>query len=525
MELVRRLDAIRLERAIVQPPVGLLGALIAPVTDDPKGPRGESISVRHYAEEFDKAGIGKPGDDPVAIAAKIQASPVRAMLVSALDDWSACAADRNQQDWILAVVRRADPDTWRDRVRDPTTWDDVEALCDLADHAPVAGQSPHLLAVLGARLRACNQNAKAFMARVASTYPADFWVNIEMGNELHQENNWLEAIGFYRTALALRPQTLSLCYALGDEYLNLKRWDEAIAEYEQAVRLAPDNAWCHNRLGSALTWKGDRNEEAIAHTREAVHLDPNDGWFHYCLGFALDRANRLEEAEAELQEAVRLLPEKRTEWMRDLRWSLLRRGRFAETRTVWNEELAKHPQEHDAWFGYAELCLFLRDDAEYRRARRDLLAQFGTVTEPLVADRVARACLLLPASDEELQQATALSERALAGGRGRQESGNPYFLFTQGLARYRQGRFEDAIKLMNGEAASVLGPGPRLVLAMAQSKSGQKNEARETLAAALKSYDWNPAKATIPDAWLIHVLRREAEATILHDAAESPDEK
>ena len=101
----------------------------------------------------------------------------------------------------------------------------------------MAEQSPQLLAVLGARLRARNIEANAFMTRVVSAYPADFWVNIEMGNALYHQSKPFEAIGYYRAALALRPQTLSLRYALGDVYLNLKRWDEAIAEYEQAVRL------------------------------------------------------------------------------------------------------------------------------------------------------------------------------------------------------------------------------------------------------------------------------------------------
>ena len=92
--------------------------------------------------------------------------------------------------------------------------------------------------------------------------------------------------------------------------------------------------------------------------------------------------------------------------------------------------------------------------------------------------------------------------------------GNPYYLFAQGLAQYRQGSFDEAIKLMNGGAASVMGPSPRLVLAMAQYQKGQKVEARKTLAAAVASHDWNDAKATNHDAWIIHILRREAEALI-----------
>ena len=430
-----------------------------------------------------RRGSGCPGDDPAEAAARVQASPVRGALVAALDDWAACATDRDQQAWVLAVVRQADPDPWRDRVRDPATWDDPAALRELADQAPVAEQSPQLLAVLGARLRAKNLDAVRFLERVASAYPGDFWVNVEMGNALCDQSNPGEAIGYYRTALALRPETVSLRYALGDLYLAQQRWDEAIAEYEQAVRLDPENAWCHNRLGFTLAWKGGRDDEAIAQFREAIRLDANNGWSHYFLAIALENKGRLDEAVDEFREAARLLPEKRAEARQRLRGLLLRLGRGAEARAAWKEELAADPPKHDDWFGYAELCLFLGDEAEYRRARRDLLAQFGATTDPdgRRADRTR-----LPAAAGAGGRIAA-GRRAHRARRGRRAPGRefayPYCLFAQGLARYRQGRFDDAIKLMNGEAASVMGPSPRLVLAMAQHQKGQKDQARKTLAA------------------------------------------
>ena len=150
----------------------------------------------------------------------------------------------------------------------------------------------------------------------------------------------------------------------------------------------------------------------------------------------------------------------------------------------------------------------------------DLLGRFGGNKTPAVCERTGRACLLLPAPEGEFEQAVALTERAVAA-----PGANPYCLFAQGLARYRQGRFDDAIKVMNGEAAAVMGPSPRLILAMAQYQKGQKDVARKTLAAAVTSHDWNDAKATNHDAWSIHILRREAEALILRDVPASLDDK
>ena len=139
---------------------------------------------RRYEEAFREAGLGAPGDDPAEAAARVRASPVREALVAALDDWSACAVDLDQQAWVLAVVRLADPDPWRDRVRDPATWDDREALGELAAAAPVAEQKPQLLVVLGVRLRAKGGDARAFLSRVVLAHPTDFWANVEMGNTL-----------------------------------------------------------------------------------------------------------------------------------------------------------------------------------------------------------------------------------------------------------------------------------------------------------------------------------------------------
>jgi serine/threonine-protein kinase len=206
---------------------------------------------------------------------------------------------------------------------------------------------------------------------------------------------------------------------------------------------------------------------------------------------------------------------------RRLRGVQLRLGRGAEACVEWKQELAAGPARHDACFGYAELCLFLGDEAEYRRARSDLLARFGNVTDRSIAERVGRACLLLSAPADELRQAAALIERAVAGGRVGHELAYPYFLFALGLARYRQGRFDEGIELMTGEAAAVLGPCPRLVLAMAQHQKGQHDLARQTLVAAVSSHDWRTDRADNHDAWIAHILRRQAENLIATKAGDN----
>jgi serine/threonine-protein kinase len=215
------------------------------------------------------------------------------------------------------------------------------------------------------------------------------------------------------------------------------------------------------------------------------------------------------------QERAALDP-KYTDFLEALRNNLTRQGRLDEARAAWQAALeSSSPLDHNAWFGYAELCLFLGQEDEYRRARRDLLARFGATTNPYFAERTGRACLLRPARGDELRQAVALTERAAAAGPSADAWAGPWFQFAQGLAEYRQGRFDQAVTTMRGDASRVPGPGPRLVLAMALHQSGQSAEARKAFAAAVLSYDWRATQARNHDAWIPHVLRREAEGLIL----------
>jgi serine/threonine-protein kinase len=255
--------------------------------------------------------------------------------------------------------------------------------------------------------------------------------------------------------------------------------DEAIACYRRALEVDPDYAWAHYDLANSLREVG-RREEALEHYRRFHDLDPTN-----------------------------------THVTNILRADLVYRGRGEEVRREWKKSLEANPPGHDAWFGYAELCLFLGDEVEYRRARQDLIRRFGTTSDPYVAERTARAILLLPAAEEELEAAAALVERAVAAKATTDQWVYPYFLFAQGLVEYRQGRFDSAISIMTGDAGSVMGPAPRLVVAMAEHRKGQKEEARKTLAAAIIGFDWSAAQVGSRDHWIWHVLRREAEALIL----------
>jgi serine/threonine-protein kinase len=474
----------------------------------------KSRADRQYLSAFENASLATVQDPPDDVAVRVNASAARVALLAALDYWAVCAMDKNRREWLLAIARQAEPDPlgWSDRIRDPAKWDDPASLSELAETVPVSGQSVSLLLALGERLQAAGGNAQAFLKRVQEHHPAEFWANIVLGNALLRVSP-PEAASYYRAALASRPEAAVAHTALGDSLRIQKRLDEADRYYRQALKLDPNYARGHTNLGNLLKDRGQM-DEAIACYRKALEVDSNYAWAHFDLANTLSGAGSMDEALEHYRQFQAINPTI-PHVANIVRSDLVRRGRGEEVRREWKKALELDPPKHAAWFGYAELCLFLGDEAEYRRARQDLLRRFGDTRDPYVAEQTARAVLLAPLSAAELRIAVALADRAVAGDPTTHEWVYPYFLFAKGLAEYRQGHFESAIAIMNGKAAKVLGPCPRLVMAMARYRLGDKREARETLAATISAVEWSMVQVRSHDQWLWHVLRREAEGMIL----------
>jgi eukaryotic-like serine/threonine-protein kinase len=497
LDLVIQLDAIRLNRLT----------------------RGElafykARANRDYAEAFAQAGLGASHDEPSLLASRINASAVHGALVTAVYDWAVCAGDKVQRRWLLEVARRTDDRSgdWRERVLDPAVWEDKAALAELARTAPVRSESLAILLAFGERLRAAGDHSDAFLRRVQSAHPADFWANLIAGNAMLQSAP-LEAAGFYRAALASRPQAPVGYCAVGDTLRLQNLPDQAIDYYQKALQIDPSYARAYSNLGAVLQDQGQL-DDAIGHFRKALQLDPDYAWAHRNFASALRTKGRLDEAYEHYQQVLRLDPQNPL-LQHEVACVLVPQGRGAEALIAWRTALNANRHSVDAWSGYPELCLFLRHDDEYRDARRTLLERYAQSSSTSIAEPVSRACSLLPGTDDERQKAAALADRAIAA----KDSTPPwiyrYFLFAKALTAYRQGQLASAISLLEGEASKVMGPAPRLVLAMALHDQGNQKQARKALAKAVVAFDWHLAHADSQDVWIAHILRREAEALIL----------
>jgi eukaryotic-like serine/threonine-protein kinase len=296
LTLVDRLQTIRLKRSILV-----------------EGKFDNRSAELDYAATFRDAGLGVQGEDAEAVAERIRDSAVGEHLVAALDDWAEVTKDVKLRTWLLEAARRADPDPWRDRFRDPKFRSDrasLEALAKelLNDDRQLAKQKPQLLAALGSALYWTQGDTVPLFTAAQARHPDDFLLNLNLGNALYKAGKGAEAIGFYRSAVALRPSAAVAHYDLGNALSdNKQQLDEAIREYHIAIELDPKYTWAHDNLGSALRDK-EQLDEAIKEYRIAIDLDPKDAIPHNNLGHVLSNKRQFDEAIKEYRIAIDLSP-------------------------------------------------------------------------------------------------------------------------------------------------------------------------------------------------------------------------
>ena len=181
--------------------------------------------------------------------------------------------DRGRREWLLAVASEADQNPARNRLRQPELWRDGARLTQIAQELSGAEVSPQLAIALGRAAHQSGGDAIPLLTAAQARYPQDFWINFELGATLSVARRWDEALGYFRAALAVRPEVSAAHNNLGDALYSKGRRDEAIGHFKEALRLDPNSIAAHINLGSALGTEG-RLEEAIDHFQQALRLDP-----------------------------------------------------------------------------------------------------------------------------------------------------------------------------------------------------------------------------------------------------------
>jgi serine/threonine protein kinase/Flp pilus assembly protein TadD len=340
-----------------------------------------------YAEAFAWYGLDVDQLDAGQAAECIRSRTIRLELAAALDTWAFCRKSLKKDcRHLLAVARVADPDLWRNRLRDALEQNDARALEELAASAR-GDELPPATVVLLAKMAqgtAAAEQAVEVLRRAQRHRPDDFWLNHDLGSCLQalRPRRSEEAIRYYSVAVGLRPESPGAHNNLGNALNDKGQLDEAIAEYREAIRLKKDYAEAHYNLGNAMLAEGRRDaaiscyrqaiglkkdfalahnnlgnvlakqgklDEAIACYRQAIKIDPKDATAYSNLGNALYEESKLDEAVACYRQAIKINP-KHANAHNNLGVALARQGKLP---AVLKGEYK--PRSSEEWLGFAEL--------------------------------------------------------------------------------------------------------------------------------------------------------------------------
>jgi tetratricopeptide (TPR) repeat protein/serine/threonine protein kinase len=296
-----------------------------------KGSRFDNVGTdTAYSQAFREYGIDVEALPVHQAGAQIRERAIGLQLAAALDNWALGRREREKQGgskgnqptresstWkrLLEVAQVADPDRWRNSWRQTLAKGsmrraDLEKLAAAASVEELPATTLHLFGDVLQEAHALSLAAEV-LRQGQQRYPADFWIHHQLAFLLAHKMKPArleEAIGCYRAALALRPNSPGVHLNLGAALHDMGQKDKAIAEYREAIRLKPAYAEAHNNLGVVLMAKG-KVDEALSCYKEAIRLQPTFAIAHNNLGIALDDKGLLDEAIAAYREAIRLKPD------------------------------------------------------------------------------------------------------------------------------------------------------------------------------------------------------------------------
>src|SRR5262249_37825000 len=310
-----------------------------------------------YARAFTDYGLALDRLDPATAAQRIAASALRAQLVAALGNWyfAKWYGDPPRGEPLLAVAGLADPDPWRQRLRDPALRRSVPALEELARREEILSQPPTVV-VLGRLLGRAGAvpAAGTLLRRAGERHPDDFWLNFDLATPLRRRTppRLEEATGYYRVARALRPESPVVHNDLGGILRQQGKLVEAAAALRKALDLKEDSAAAHSNLASVLS-EQDQLAQAEKACRRALEIEPDHAGAHVTLGVLLVLQGRPAEAERACRRAREVKPDCAEPYV-NLGSALLAQGQLPQALTALEQARKLNPSLPQAYVVRAE---------------------------------------------------------------------------------------------------------------------------------------------------------------------------
>ncbi|MCZ6793304.1 MAG: malectin domain-containing carbohydrate-binding protein, partial [Planctomycetota bacterium] len=214
-----------------------------------------------FAEAFREYGIDVEKLDPAVAAEKIRESGIATELALALEIWAKLLtrpADVEDSNRLMKVVMLADPDPWRNRLREAVRKGDVDAAEKLAEEVDVGTLSDRRIAFLAAHFynRGDRDAAESFVRRAAShlVHERSYWTNYWLGLILKEKNQLEESERYLRAAILCRDGDASgrVRAHLGHVLTLRERLDDAAAAYTRAFGLSPGKEASYGNISNLV---------------------------------------------------------------------------------------------------------------------------------------------------------------------------------------------------------------------------------------------------------------------------------
>jgi len=128
------------------------------------------------------------------------------------------------------------------------------------------------------------------------------------GDQLHAQKLYLDALDYYRAALAKEPNSARLLNKMGIAELMMQRNHEAKKAFERSIKANQQSADAHNNLG-VVYYEEKHYGPAIKEYRRAIALDDSSASFFSNLGAAQFSRKEFDQAAASYQHALELDPD------------------------------------------------------------------------------------------------------------------------------------------------------------------------------------------------------------------------
>lgn len=350
------------------------------------------------------------------------------------------------------------------------------------------------------------------------------------------------------------PEVAEALYRLSVNLTSMKRIQEAAPLIQRSLEISrklhkdgTEEFASRTEQLALVEYLEGRFAEAETHLREAIDIWMRTrGPTHQttvraklALVKVLDRTGRPQEKEqllASLPSTVKAANQSLV--VAALRTStelLAQKGQWKDAAAEYGRLIAADPTDHWSYHACAALLAIAGDLDGFRRNRSLALTRFADTTDPVHAERMAKAALLIAAgiSSQELAAAAALAERAV--GVSPTTATYRYHTFTKGLSDYRQGHFESATNalgrtLVGTSTNALLWPQTLALIAMADACSTNLAGARAALAQAERmtaAKRHSPTEGHAGSSWydevVTELLLHEARTTVAKFVTASED--